>query len=79
MWVMVAVELGSASVSLSVISPVWFPVLDPAFAEALLATVKVPPSLIKPLSTTPTGSSFTPTTVIIKVAVSVPPFPSETV
>ena len=46
---------------------------------ALSATVKVPPSLMKPVSLSASGASLTPVTVIINVAVSVPPSPSETV
>ena len=46
MSVIVAVELSSKSVSLSVISPELLPVLVPETAEPLFATVKVPPSFI---------------------------------
>ena len=46
MSVIVAVELASKSVSLSVISPELLPVLVPETAEPLFATVKVPPSFI---------------------------------
>ena len=42
-------------------------------------TVKVLSSFTAPVSFTPTGSSSTPRTVIVKVAVSVPSFPSLTV
>ena len=42
-------------------------------------TVKVLLVTTEPVSLSATGASFTPTTVIVIVAISVPPFPSETV
>ena len=63
-----AVSSASASVSLSCTTPL------PAEE-----TVNVASSLTEPVSLVAAGVSFVPVTVIINVAVSVPPFPSETV
>ena len=63
-----ALSSASASVSLSCITPL-----------AAEETVNVASSLTEPVSLVAAGVSFVPVTVIINVAVSVPPFPSETV
>ena len=60
-------ELSSASVSSATNNS------DPELS------VIVASSLTLSVSLTPIGSSFTPVTVIVILAVSVPPFPSETV
>ena len=65
----------------SITSPECSPVASippDSLAFALFATVKVPSSTITPSSFCATGSSFTPVTVIVKVAVSVS-VPSEIV
>ena len=63
-----ALSSASASVSLSCITPL-----------AAEETVNVASSLTEPVSLVAAGVSFVPVTVIINVAVSVPPFPSDTV
>ena len=47
--------------------------------EPLFPTLKVFPSVTLPVSLVPTTSLSCPFTVMVIVAVSVPPFPSETV
>ena len=42
-------------------------------------TVKVLPTATDPVSLSATGASFTPITVTVNTAISVPPFPSDTV
>ena len=53
--------------------------LPVTLAFALFATVKVPSSTTTPTSFCATGASLAPKIVIVIVAMSVPPLPSETV
>ena len=75
-------ESPSAAVSFAKTSPVVSPLSlllllsEPVTAEPPSETLKVASSLMYPVSLTPTGLSSSPIIVKVRVAVSVPPFPS---